>query len=79
MVDLSQDMSKLDQYILDQLEEVGTPKILLINKMNLAETKDQVDSIIKKYEDLEEFEYIIPISALEEENFDQYFDAIYVD
>lgn len=77
MVDMSEDIGKLDQYILDQLEDVTTKKILLINKIDLAESQEDIDAIVEKYEALEKFEKIIPISALEEKNFDQYFDAIY--
>ena len=77
MVDLSEDIGKLDQYILDELAGVSTKKILLINKIDLAEDEKQIQDLIKKYEKMEAFERIIPISALEERNFDQYFDAVY--
>lgn len=77
MVDLSEDIGKLDQYILDELAGVSTKKILLINKIDLAEDEKQINDLIKKYEKMNAFERIIPISALEEKNFDQYFDAVY--
>lgn len=77
MVDLSEDIGRLDQYILDELAGISTKKILLINKIDLAEDEKQIQDLIKKYEKMEAFERIIPISALEEKNFDQYFDAVY--
>lgn len=77
MVDLSEDIGRLDAYILEELEGVHTSKILLINKIDLAENQEQVNQIVEKYEDLGKFERVIAISALEEQNFDQYFDAIY--
>lgn len=77
MVDLSEDIGKLDQYILDELAGISTKKILLINKIDLAEDEKQIQDLIKKYEKMNAFEKIIPISALEEKNFDQYFDAVY--
>ncbi|WP_103981279.1 GTPase Era [Helcococcus massiliensis] len=77
MVDLSEDIGKLDQYILDELSGISTKKILLINKIDLAEDEKQIQDLIKKYEKMNAFERIIPISALEEKNFDQYFDAVY--
>lgn len=77
MVDLSEDIGKLDQYILDELSGISTKKILLINKIDLAEDEKQIKDLIKKYEKMNAFERIIPISALKEKNFDQYFDAVY--
>lgn len=77
MVDLSEDIGKLDQYILDELSGISTKKILLINKIDLAEDEKQIQDLIKKYEKMNAFERIIPISALEKKNFDQYFDAVY--
>lgn len=76
MVDLSEDIGRLDNYILEELEDVNTPKILLINKIDLAEDENQVKNLVEKYENLNKFKRIIPISALEEKNFDKYFDAI---
>ncbi|WP_311488089.1 GTPase Era [uncultured Helcococcus sp.] len=77
MVDLSEDIGRLDQYILDELAGISTKKILLINKIDLAEDEKQIQDLIIKYEKMKAFERIIPISALEEKNFDQYFDAVY--
>ncbi|WP_297377244.1 GTPase Era [uncultured Helcococcus sp.] len=77
MVDLSEDIGRLDQYILDELAGISTKKILLINKIDLAEDEKQIQELIGKYEKMKAFERIIPISALEEKNFDQYFDAVY--
>ncbi len=77
MVDLSEDIGKLDQYILETLDDVDTKIILLINKIDLADNQKQIDDLKKKFENLGKFEKVIAISALEEKNFDEYFDAIY--
>lgn len=77
IVDLSEDIGKLDQYILETLEDVDTKIILLINKIDLATNQKQIDDLKLKFENLERFEKVIPISALEERNFDEYFSAIY--
>lgn len=77
MVDLSEDIGKLDQYILETLDDVDTKIILLINKIDLADDQKQIDDLKKKFENLGKFEKVIAISALEERNFDEYFDAIY--
>lgn len=77
MVDLSEDIGKLDSYIIETLEEVNTKVILLINKIDLAKDENQVKELIDKYKSLNKFEKVIAISALEERNFDKYFDAVY--
>lgn len=77
MVDLSEDIGKLDQYIIETLDGVKTKVILLVNKIDTAEDQTVVDKIIKKYEEMDRFDKIIPISALEETNYDQYLYAIY--
>lgn len=77
MVDLSEDIGKLDSYIIETLEEVNTKVILLINKIDLAKDENQVQELIDKYVSLNKFEKVIAISALEERNFDKYFDAVY--
>lgn len=77
MVDISEDIGKLDQYILETLDDVDTKIILLINKIDLADNQKQIDDLKKKFENLGKFEKVIAISALEEKNFDEYFDAIY--
>lgn len=77
MVDLSENIGKLDQYILDLLEGVNTKVILLVNKIDLAENEAQISELVKKYEETGKFEKVIAISALNEQNFEEYFDAVY--
>lgn len=77
MVDLSENIGKLDQYILDLLEGVDTKVILLVNKIDLAENEAQISELVKKYEETGKFEKVIAISALNEQNFEEYFDAVY--
>ena len=77
MVDLSEDIGKLDQYILETLDDVDTKIILLINKIDLADNQKQIEDLKTKYENLGKFEKVIAISALEEKNFVEYFEAIY--
>lgn len=77
MVDLSEDIGKLDQYIIDLLKEVNTKIILIINKIDLAENEDFINKLILKYKNLNIFEKIVPISALEEKNYSEYLNSIY--
>lgn len=76
MVDVSDEIGRLDNYILDALRKVDTPIILLINKIDELENQDASD-LVKKYEELNMFVKIIPISAREDVNLQEYLDTIY--
>lgn len=77
IVDLSDEIGKIDQYILDTLEGVKTPIILVINKIDLAESNDEVEKLVQKYEDLNKFHKVVAISALEETNYEGYLNSVY--
>ncbi len=76
MVDTSEEIGKLDSYILSKLREIDTPIILLINKIDELENQDASD-LVKTYEDFNMFEKIIPISAKENINLEILTDKIY--
>ncbi|MDO4779001.1 MAG: GTPase Era [Tissierellia bacterium] len=76
MVDLSEEVGKLDQYIIDTLDKVETPIILLVNKIDEGE-EEYVEQLLQKYRDMELFDYVIPISALNKTNYREYLDALY--
>lgn len=75
MVDESMETGKLDNYILDQLKVISTPIVLLINKTDKL-TKDQVDTLVKKYRDMGMFQDVIPISALNNDNIERYLEVL---
>jgi GTP-binding protein Era len=56
-----------DQYIMDQLEGIETPIILVINKIDKMNQED-LNIIYDKYEETNLFKHIIGISALEGAN-----------
>lgn len=58
-----------DRYITELLDEVTTPKILVINKIDKLEP-DVFESIYKEYDELGIFEEIIGVSAIEGKNVD---------
>lgn len=58
-----------DKYILDTLKTVETPKILVINKIDLIEP-DEFRQIYEEYDELEIFDEIYGISAKEDKNVD---------
>lgn len=67
LVDESLEIGPGDEYILKELENISTPKILVINKIDKI-SKDQVAEIISNYKDYGFFEEIIPISAINGSN-----------
>ncbi len=71
MVDESMETGKLDSYILKELEYVSTPIVLLINKIDKL-TKEEVNQLIAKYEKLNLFKEIVPISALNNDGIEEY-------
>lgn len=75
MVDNSLEIGKQDKGIIEQLMEVKTPKILLINKIDQL-TKEEIDYLINKYKTMNMFEYIIPISAIQNKNIDLFISAL---
>jgi GTP-binding protein Era len=56
-----------DIYILEMLENVKTPVILAINKIDLSD-RDTVDRLMEKYMSRRRFEDVIPISATRGDN-----------
>ena len=65
-----------DRYILELLKKVtGTPKILIINKIDLIEP-DEFRKIYEEYEAEGIFDHILGVSALKEQNTDTCLDKI---
>lgn len=60
---------KGDRFIIDQLQKVKTPVILLINKIDLVR-KEQVLPVISTYSQLMNFSAVIPVSALNSDGVD---------
>lgn len=75
IVDSSLKIGRLDRMILDLLEKIDTRKILLINKCDLL-SDEEISMIKSMYIDLNIFDNIIPISALNDENIDRYIDLV---
>ena len=74
VVDDSEEIGRIDREILDMLEKIKLPKILLINKTDLAynEKLAKIRANFRAYD----FDRIIEISALEDKNIDIYLDTI---
>lgn len=76
MVDTSEEIGKLDTYILESLKGIETPIFLLINKIDLLEGQP-VDDLVKKYKDMGMFEKVIALSARDNINTDSLTESIY--
>lgn len=71
MVDESMDIGKMDSYILDQLKDLSTPIVLLINKTDKLK-REEILLLIEKYSAMNLFKEIIPISAINNDNIDKF-------
>ena len=75
VVDNSLEIGRLDNKIIEMLKVINVPKILLINKIDLL-NQYEYQQIKQKYEDMDMFDDIIGISALANNNIDQYIERI---
>lgn len=76
LVDVSDEIGKLDSYILETLKNIDTPIILLINKIDQLENHDARE-LVGKYESIGLFKKVIPVSARDDINLQQYLDTLY--
>ncbi len=65
-----------ERHIVEQLEKVKTPVILVINKVDMVK-KEEVLKFIAAYKDIYSFSDIVPVSALKGENTEQLMGAIF--
>lgn len=74
VVDDSEEIGRIDSEILDMLGKIKLPKILLINKTDLADSERiaKIRANFRAYD----FDRIIEISALEDKNIDIYLETI---
>lgn len=72
LTDISDSIGKMDSKILEGLKDTKIQKVLLINKIDLLESKKDIDAIIAMYESTGIFNKILPISALNNEGLNEY-------
>lgn len=65
-----------ERHIVEQLEKVKTPVILVINKVDTVK-KEEVLKFIAAYKDIYSFSSIVPVSALKGENTEQLLESIF--
>lgn len=76
LVEPDKKIRKGDAYIIEQLKNIRTPVFLIINKIDTIK-KPEILEIIDLYKDKFDFEKIIPVSALKDENIEAITDEIY--
>ena len=70
LVDISKGFGKGDQFVLDRIKDKGIPVFLLLNKIDQVKNKERLLADIAKLKELHDFEEIIPISAMKNDNVD---------
>lgn len=75
MVDESLEIGKLDSYILGELKNISTPIVLLINKIDKL-SKEDLAKLVTKYDAMGLFRKIVPVSALNNDNLDEYIQVL---
>ena len=75
MVDVNFEIGELDNLIIDMLKKINLPKICVINKIDTLNS-EELSKLVSKYEGMELFEKIIPISASEGTNIYNLIDCI---
>ncbi len=69
VVDASEKCGAGEEYITELLQKVKTPVILVVNKIDKLQDKDKLFRIIDSYSKTYDFAAIVPVSALEDEEF----------
>ena len=59
-----------ERHIAEQLKNVKTPIILVINKIDTIKNQDEILTFIAAYKDVCDFAEIVPLSALKDKNTD---------
>lgn len=70
LVDITEELGKGDKFVIDLLQNVNKPVILVINKIDKL-PRLEILSKIDEYKDLYNFDEIIPISAIKHDNVDR--------
>lgn len=76
LIEPDKKIGKGDAYIIEQLQSVSTPVFLIINKIDTIK-KPEILEIIDAYKDVYNFEKIIPVSALKDNDLDSITDEIF--
>lgn len=66
-----------ERYIAEQLKNVKTPVMLVINKIDTVKNQDEILTFIAAYKDILNFAEIVPVSALKGKNTERLLEQIF--
>ncbi|WMI81423.1 GTPase Era [Anaerotignum sp. MB30-C6] len=75
LIEPTEKVMEMDQYVIDRLENVKTPVVLVINKIDTIE-RDKLLEVIDAYRKLYSFAEVVPISAMKGSNTDELMQVI---
>jgi GTP-binding protein Era len=64
LVDVTARSSDLDRFVLECMEKVSTPVVLVLNKVDLVKDKSALLPVMERYRALRDFAAVVPLSAL---------------
>lgn len=70
VVDANEKKGAGDAFIMAKLKNITAPVILVVNKIDKLSTKEQLFAIIESYRNSCDFKAVLPISALQDKDFD---------
>jgi len=76
IVDAKKKWDDSDKFVLNMAKQAGTPVFLLLNKIDLLADKKQLLPLIAQFQQLHDFQEIIPISALKKMGLDDLLQSI---
>ena len=76
VVDANEKKGAGDAFIMAKLNTIKTPIILVVNKIDKLTNKDQLFAIIESYRNFCDFKAIVPISALQDKEFNPLIEEI---
>ena len=70
VVDCTKKISEAEKELINSFKASRTPALLVINKIDLIENKNDLLLVFKNYSELYDFKAVIPVSALNEDGLD---------
>lgn len=75
VVDISEEFGKGDKFVIERLESITKPVILVLNKIDMVK-KEVILKKINQYKDLYDFAEIVPLSVIKKEDGDRLIEVL---